>query len=249
MNVSAAEVPASTRPGAPGDEIRAGLRESLPVLLGIIPFGLTCGVMGITVGLTPLETILMSMLVFAGAAQFVSMTMLGAGVTGWGILVLTTLLINLRHLLMGASLAPYMSRLPGPLQALLAFGIVDETYALTISRISRCGYSHHYQLTANGAFYTTWVISTAAGTYLGGYIPDPLAWGLDFAMPAMFLALLAPRLTDRAGLASCAVAALAAVLGAMYLPGKWYIIVACVLASMAGGIMEGNTGQKGESKK
>jgi 4-azaleucine resistance transporter AzlC len=220
-------------------EFRAGVRDSLPVIVGIVPFGLACGIMGVTVGLTPLETVLMSALVFAGAAQFAAITMLGVGPVGWGMIVLTTLLINLRHLLMGASLAPYMSRLPLSVKALLAFGMVDETYALTMDRVRQKGYDAGYQLGSNLSFYVVWVTSTAAGAHLGERIANPLAWGLDFAMPAMFLALLVPRLTDRTGVTVCAIAAVVAVLGALYLPGKWYIIIACLAASVAGGLLEG----------
>lgn len=126
-------------------EFGTGVRDSLPVIVGIVPFGLACGIMGVTVGLTPLETVLMSALVFAGAAQFVAITMLGIGPAGWGMIVLTTLLINLRHLLMG----------------------------------------------------------------FASPVHDP------------------------------PVHALVAVLGALYLPGKWYIIIACLAASVAGGLLEG----------
>lgn len=219
-------------------EFWVGVLDSLPVIVGIVPFGLACGIMGITVGLTPLETVLMSALVFAGAAQFVALTMLGAGPAGWGLIVLTTLLINLRHLLMGASLVPYMNRLSVRRKALLAFGLVDETYALTMDRIRKQGYDPGYQLGSNTSFFIAWVTSTSAGAFLGERIPDPLAWGLDFAMPAMFLALLVPRLEGRTAMVVCATAATVAVLAALYLPGKWYIIIACLAASMAGGLME-----------
>lgn len=220
-------------------EFGLAVRDSLPILLGIIPFGITCGVMGLTAGLTPLEIILMSVIVFAGASQFISITMLGAGITGCGIIVLTTLLVNLRHLLMGASLAPYMARLPIRLQAILAFGITDESYILTSNRIDKAGYNMHYQLGSNMAIYTIWILSTAIGVFLGSYIPDPLAWGLDFAMPATFLVMLIPRLTDRINLYVCLASGIVAVLGALYLPGKWYIILACLVASVLGGILEG----------
>ena len=223
------------------DEFWPGVRDSLPVLLGVIPFGLTCGVMGVTVGLTSLENISMSMLVFAGASQFVSMTMLGAGITGLSLIVLTTLLVNLRYLLMGASLAPYMTRLPLPWQALLAFSVVDESYVLTMDRIRQKKYSPSYHLGCNLPFYFIWNTSNAAGMFLGGYIPDPLVWGLDFALPAMFLALLIPRLIDRVSFCVFSVAALVAVWGALYLPGKWYIILACLAASVVGGIMGGES--------
>jgi 4-azaleucine resistance transporter AzlC len=230
---------ASSPVGAAAPEYRAGVRDSLPVIVGVVPFGLACGIMGVTVGLTPLETVLMSALVFAGAAQFVALTMLGAGPAGWGMIVLATLLINLRHLLMGASLAAFVHRLPVRVKALLAFGMVDEVYALTMDRVRQKGYDAGYQLGSSLSFFFAWVTSTAAGAFAGGRIADPLAWGLDFAMPAMFLALLIPRLTDKIGAAVCAMAAVVAVLGALYLPGKWYIIVACLAASVAGGLLEG----------
>lgn len=219
-------------------EFWIGVRDSIPLVVGVIPFGITCGIMALTAGLTGGEAIAMSMFVFAGAAQFIAITMLGSGITGWGIIVFTTLLINLRHLLMGASLAPYMIRLPISLQALLSFGMVDETYAITIDRAQKKGYKASYQLGVNLFFYSAWILSTAVGVLLSGYISDPLAWGLDFAMPAIFLAMLIPRLVNLTAVAVCGAAAAAAILGVLYLPGKWYIIAACLAATAVGGLME-----------
>ncbi|MTV48400.1 branched-chain amino acid ABC transporter permease [Heliobacillus mobilis] len=225
------------------EDFRIALRDTSPILLGIVPFGITCGVMGLTAGLTPLETIMMSIMVFAGASQFVAISMLGAGITSWSVIVFTTLLVNLRHLLMGASLAPYMSQLPKPLQALLAFVLTDESYAITISRTHNGHYSGAYQLGTSVLLYTTWAVSTAVGAYLGSYFPDPLAWGLDFAMPATFMVLLIPRLMeDRIQQIVCAIAAVLAVAGALLLPGKWYIIIACLAASAVGAYLEGGKG-------
>lgn len=216
-----------------------GVRDSGPILLGVVPFGLTCGIMGLTAGLTGWETVLMSLLVFAGSAQFVSITMLGAGMTGWGLIVVTTAMINLRHLLMGASLAPYILKQTVSQQALLSFLLTDEAYAITISRVYKMGYSVLHQLGASLMLYTTWVASTAAGVLVGGYIPDPLAWGLDFTMPATFLVLLLPRLVDRTSLIVCITAGIMAVVGAQFLPGKWYMIAACLTAMTVGGCLEG----------
>ncbi|MBP2637610.1 MAG: ygaZ [Firmicutes bacterium] len=220
-------------------EFWQGVVSSGPILLGVIPFGITCGVLGLTAGLTSLETIMMSLLVFAGASQFIAITMLGAGITGWGLLVFTTLLVNLRHLLMGASLAEYMVKQSIFRQALLSFLLTDEAYAVTISRIYQNGYSAAFHWGTSISLYITWGLSTIAGVLVGNYIPDPLAWGLDFAMPATFLVLLLPRLTDRISVVVCAVAGLIAVAGAVYLPGKWYMIVACLGAVLVGGMMEG----------
>lgn len=215
-----------------------GARDSLPVMLGVVPFGITCGVMGLTAGLTPVETVLMSLFVFAGAAQFIGITMLGAGITGWGLIVFTTMLINLRHLLMGASLAPHLLKLPLARQLLLSFTLTDEAYAVTTNRTAKEGYSADYQMGSSWAFYCIWAMSTIVGVLIGSYIPDPLAWGLDFAMPATFLAMLMPRLTNHVSIAVFLVAAVTAVVGAAYLPGKWYIIAACIAASITGGLLE-----------
>jgi len=142
---------------------------------------------------------------------------------------------------MGSSLAPYMIKLPFPLQALLAFFLTDEAYALTISQIHKTRYSVLYQLTVGTVLYVFWVMATAAGVFLGSYISDPLTWGLDFAMPATFLILLIPLLADRINLIVCGIAAIVSVVGALYLPGKWYIIIACLAASIIGGLLEGDS--------
>jgi len=214
-------------------------RDGLPIVIGVIPFGITYGIVGLAVGLTPAETLLMSLVVFAGAAQFVCITMIGLGIVDFTVIVFTTLLINLRHLLMGASISPYVTRLPLSRQAILAFGMADESYAISMDRVQKHGYNESYHFGANTLMYVTWSLSTLIGIVVGKYIPDPLAWGFDFAMPATFLALLIPRLKTRINVIVCLVAAVMAVLCALYLPGKWYIIIACLAASVVGGLLEG----------
>jgi 4-azaleucine resistance transporter AzlC len=216
-----------------------GIKDIAPLMVGVVPFGITCGIMAVAVGLTPLEAVLMSLIVFAGAAQFVSIMMLGDGSVGLGLIGVTTLLINLRHLLMGASLAPYMLKLPLRLQAFLAFGMADETYAVTINKTQRDGYNANYQFGTNSAGYVTWAVSTIVGAVLGRYIDNPLSWGLDFAMPATFLALLIPRIAERTGFIVFLSSAIVSVLACLYLPGKWYIIAACIVGTITGGLLEG----------
>lgn len=218
-------------------EFREGVYATLPLMCGVFPFGLAYGIVGQSVGLTPGEILLMSLLVFAGAAQFVSLSMFAEG-AGLVMISLTTLLINLRHLLMGASLSAYLKDRPLWLKGLLCFGMADETYAVTISRAQLAGYSASYQMGSNLTGYVTWAVSTIGGIYLGGSIQDPLSWGLDFAMPATFLALLVPRLTNAVSITVCVIAAVVSVAGAVGLDGKWYIILACVAASTAGGLLD-----------
>jgi 4-azaleucine resistance transporter AzlC len=218
-------------------EFFAGAKDMLPLLLGAAPFGLAYGIVGVTVGLTPGETVLMSLLVFAGAAQFISLAMF-ADAAGLFAISFTTLLINLRHLLMGASLAPHMAPLSLPFKALLTFGLTDESYAVTIARIRARNYCPDYQLGANMSMYLVWNLSTLVGVALGNSIPDPLSWGVDFAMPVTFLALLLPRLKDRTSVTVCVVAALISVSSMLLIPGKWYIIIATIAAIGVGSLME-----------
>jgi len=215
-----------------------GVRDSIPLMLGVSSFGLTCGVMAVASGLSPYEAVLMSLLVFAGAAQFVSISMLGAGIMGWAVISFTTLLVNLRHLLMSVSLAPYLLKLPLSQQLLLAFGMVDESYAMTIKQIEKKGYSADHQLGVSGALYLIWALSTLIGAVLGGYISDPLKLGIDFALPATFLILLIPQIKNRVSLLVFLVAAVLVIPSALYIPGKWYIIIAAIGASLMGGFLE-----------
>lgn len=220
-------------------EFKAGVKDTLPLMMGVFPFGVTFSILALATGLTRWETIGMSMLVFAGAAQFFAVLLLGQGIASWSVLGMTTLLVNLRHLLMGASLAPHVLRQPFWQQALLAFGMADETYAVTSSRIANSGYHPGYQWGSNAAGYVTWSGSTIIGALIGGRLGDPLAWGLDIVMPATFLAMLMPRLRHRAGLAAAITGAAVSVLGALYLPGKWYLLLAAVAAALVGGCLEG----------
>ena len=219
--------------------MRVGILGAIPVAVGIVPFGITCGVIGLVSKLTAVETVAMSFIVFAGASQFVCMTMIGAGVTGLGIIVFTTLLLNLRHLLMGASLGPYMLRQPPWLQRMLSFTLTDEAYALMTDRIAKTGYSPGYHLGVSLTIYFGWGFATLTGVLIGSFIPDPLSWGIDFAMPAIFMALLLPRLKDWTTAIVALTAAAAALAGTLLLPGKWYMIIACALASGVGGVLEG----------
>jgi 4-azaleucine resistance transporter AzlC len=218
-------------------EFREGVRDTLPLVFGMIPFGLAYGILGKSIGLSSGETTLMSLLVFAGAAQFICLPMFVEGASLF-MIGFTTLLINLRHLLMGASLAPYMSELSMPIKAVLSFGMTDETYAVTINQAQAGGYSSAYQLGSNSTCYIVWLVSTVGGVILGSRISDPLSWGLDFAMPATFLALLIPRLRDKVSLIVCLVAVAVSIGAVIFIPGKWYIIIACLAGVIAGAFME-----------
>ncbi|MBS3949791.1 MAG: AzlC family ABC transporter permease [Peptococcaceae bacterium] len=150
------------------------------MIISIFTYGLVFGVLARQAGMTSAETLLMSSVVFAGSAQFAAVAMLSAG-TGSLQIIVAVLLLNLRHLLMGASLAPYLKDV-GPWRlAVLAHGLNDESYAVTISRFQEQGGSVLYFLAVGLATFIGWIASTAVSVVAGSAIGDPRKYGLDFA--------------------------------------------------------------------
>lgn len=207
----------------------SGLRDGLPLAISIFAYGLVFGVLARQAGMTTAETLFMSAIVFAGSAQFAAVAMLNTG-AGTLQIILAVLLLNLRHLLMGASLAPYLKNVRPWKLAVLAHGLNDESYALTISRFQRQGGSAAYFLSVGLATFIGWMASTAVASLFGNIIGDPRRYGLDFAFLGVFIGLLVPQLTDHASRVSAVAATITALLAARYLPGNWYIILAAIAA-------------------
>lgn len=223
-----------TRPaGGRWGEFRAGFVATMPLWLGAAPFGMVYAVSALAAGLSPAQTLAMSLLVFAGASQFSAAGMFASGAAAPAI-VLATLIINLRHALLSASLTPFVRRAPAGLKALLAFQLTDESYAIGMRRFLEGRGSAAYLLGANVSMYAIWQASTAAGLLLGQLIPDPAAYGLDLVFPLTFIGLLAPLLRERASVVVAAVAGALAIGGAILLPGSWYILIAGVVAGGLG---------------
>ena len=217
-----------------------GLRKTFPFMVGLIPFGLAYGIMGAQAGLNLAEIMFMSVVVFAGSAQFMAVEMISQNI-GIVFIAFSTLLINLRHILMGLSLSPYLSRLRARWLYILAFGMVDETYAVTIDYYQKgAGDSGnpYFMLGSSAAIYFSWLLTSFIGAILGSSIQDPLAWGLDFAMPATFLSILIPQIKSMRMLLVMLISGVSAVAFLLLIPGKWYIIMATLLAVAAGTTME-----------
>ena len=217
-------------------DFRRGFVATLPLAPGIVAFGLLYGVMARQVGLSPWEAGAMSLIVHAGSAQF---TALGMWQTAGAVpIILTTLVINLRHMLMGASVAPYLRGLPPGWKALLALWMSDESYALAIAEYEQGRDSYLYFLGANVGVYIAWPTSGLLGALLGASIPEPSQYGLDLVFPLGFLGLLTAFLKDRIGVAVALTAGGLALLGTFLLPGKWVILVAGILGSGLGLLLE-----------
>ncbi|MDW7683707.1 MAG: AzlC family ABC transporter permease [Bacillota bacterium] len=226
-----------THPNSAKGDFLSGLREGFPLTVSIFAYGLVFGVLARQAGLTYMEALLMSAVVFAGSSQFAAVAMISTGM-GATQIITATLLLNLRHLLMGASLAPYLRDTKPWKLALLAHGLNDESYALTISRFQRYGGSASYFLAAGIATFTGWFGSTVVAASAGNFLGDPKRLGLDFAFYGVFIGLLVPQLKDRPTVAAAVASALTAVLTAKFLPGNWYIILAALTAVAAGVVIE-----------
>jgi len=216
----------------------AGVRAELPLLIGVAPFGMIYGVLAINAGLAPVPAQMMSSIVFAGSAQFITAQLIGEAVPGL-VIVLTIAVVNLRHVLYSASVAPYVRALPMRWKVLLSYLLTDEAYAVTILNYERDDSNpsgHWFFLGAGLTLWTSWQISTAIGILLGATMPE--SWPLDFALPITFIAIIIPALKDRPAIAASLTAGVVALL-AYDLPYKLGLIVAGLLGIAVGTFLEG----------
>lgn len=218
-------------------EFRRGFVDTMPLWLGVAPFGVAYALAARAGGLDVAQTMAMSLLVFAGASQFTAAGLFKAGVDGLTI-VITTLIVNLRHILMTTSLAPGLRHLSWWQRAGLAFQVTDETYAVTVRRISQRESGPALLFGSNISLYSIWQASTVVGLLLGGAIPDPAALGLNLVFPLSFTVLLLPYLKSRPAVAAAAVSGIVALAGHILLEGRWYILIGAAAGCMVGAYME-----------
>ncbi len=231
------EEAAVTRPGSPPKgEFSAAMAAIFPLLVALVPFGLLFGTLAAQKGLSPLEVFLMSASVFAGAAQFVAVEIWSAPVAV-ATLTTTALMVNLRHILMGAALAPGMAAWPRGWSYGGLFFLADEIWAFALRRHAQRPLTPAYYGGLVAPLYLGWVSTTTLGTIFGGVLQDPARYGLDFAFTAVFLTLLAGLWQGRRSFAPWAVAALAAVAGHLLLPGVWYIALGALAGTLAGALL------------
>ncbi len=224
----------------------AGARAEIPLLIGVIPFGLIYGALALNAGLSPAAAQMMSAIVFAGSAQFITAQLMHEATPGL-VIVLTIAVVNLRHMLYSASMAPYIAALPIRWKALLSYLLTDEAYAPTILHYEKKGITPHVHWFWLGAGCTLWVfwqISTALGIFLGAAIPD--SWSLDFALPLTFIAMLVPVLRDRPGIAAALSAGVVALV-AFSLPYKLGLILAALVGILVGTVLEARRSSRGVS--
>ena len=198
-------------PTRPKAEFLAGVRDQLPILLGVVPFGLIFGALAISVGVPPLAAQGFSLLVFAGSSQFIAVGLIGEMAPAI-VIIVTIFVVNLRHALYSASMSPNFARLRLRWKLSLSWLLTDEAFATASARYRRSNTAsaHWYTLGTGLTLWTTWQLSTALGIFLGGGIPA--SFPLAFALPLTFIALLVPTLVDRPTVIAAASAGIVALI-------------------------------------
>jgi 4-azaleucine resistance transporter AzlC len=222
---------------SPTAEFISGARDTFPLIVGAVPFGIIFGTLATASGLSEAGTLAMSAFVFAGSAQFIAAGLLATG-TGWPFIVLTTFVVNLRHMLYSAALAPHVSKLPQRWQIPIAFWLTDETFAVVANRFTvgpPSAGARWYYLGSALFMYTNWQLCTGLGVAVGQILPDAGAWGLEFAMPVTFIGMTIPYLKSRSMIITTLVAG-AVSLAAYHMPNKLGLMVAA-LAGIGAGIL------------
>ena len=217
----------------------AGVRAEFPLLIGVFPFGLIYGTLALKSGLSPITSQMMSSIVFAGSSQFITAQLVHESAPGI-VIVLTIAVVNLRHMLYSASVAPYLKDLSNRWKGLLAYLLTDEAYAATVINYEKEGLTptgHFFFLGAGFSLWFTWQTSSALGILLGTAIP--VNWPLDFALPLTFIAMVIPVLLDKPLIAAAVSAGLVALL-ANSLPFKLGLILAAFVGILVGLLLEGH---------
>ena len=215
------------------NELWQGIKAELPILVGVVPFGMIYGISALSAAIAPMDAQAMSSVVFGGASQFVLVQLVQANAP-LAVMIATGFVVNLRHALYSASLAPHTRHLNMGWKVLLSYLLTDEAYAVTITHYNQPDqnpHKHWYFLGAGLTLWGGWQISTAVGIFLGAQIPA--AWGLDFTLPLTFIAIVVPSLKDRASVLAALTAGAVALL-AKDMPFKLGILTAALAGIIIG---------------
>jgi 4-azaleucine resistance transporter AzlC len=222
-------------------DVRRGYVAMMPLWPGAVPFGLAFAILARTAGFSALATQALSLFIFAGAAQVATVT-LYAGGAGAVAIVLTVLLLNLRHVLYGLSLRQWVGARTRPPWPVLAYLLTDEAYGIAVRAFLDGRGSVAYFLGCGLSIFSIWQTATAAGVLLGTLLPNPKGIGLDFIFALTFLALVLPLIRSWRHVAVVAVAAVAALVLSHYFAGGVTVLLTVLLtvliAATLGAVLE-----------
>lgn len=232
-----------------GVEFKRGFQAGTSIGIGYLPVALTFGLLAKTTGLSIGETLLMSLVVYAGAAQYMSLSLLTLG-TGTFEIVLTTFIVNIRHFLMSAALNEKSEKDHPLTKAAYSFGITDETFS--VAAVKEGTVSSGYMFGLNFIAYLSWVVFTGIGHAVGASLPQTLQESMSVALYAMFVGLLVPSM--KKGTKVVFLAVLAAIFNTIFtlsnvLSTGWSIVVATLLSSIIVEIIVSLKGREEEHEK
>jgi 4-azaleucine resistance transporter AzlC len=220
-------------------EFIAGIRDTFPMVVGATPFGIIFGAVAVNSGLSPLAAMGFSLFVFAGSSEFIGANLVKQAVS-IPLIVFTTLIVNIRHALYSATLAPHMKHLPQRWLLPLGFWLTDETFAVVVTRYNQpdtSPFKHWYHLGSSVIMYLNWNFWTFIGIVAGQSIPDLSRYGLAFAIDVTFIGMVIPQLKNRPMILAALVAGVSA-LTFNNLPNKLGLIVAVFIGIAVGIITE-----------
>jgi 4-azaleucine resistance transporter AzlC len=212
--------------------LRQGASAAWPICLGYFPIGLALGVLAQKAGLPWWGVAMMSVLVFAGSAQFICIAMLTAGASAPAI-ILTTFVVNLRHVLMSSALAVYLQGVSRRFLSVYAYGVTDESFAVNLTRFRGENWDRWRALVVNHLANFVWISATICGALVGQFVPEG-ALGIDYALTGMFICLLVFQLQARIHVITGVLAAVLSVAWYLLIPGDSYIVGASVGAATIG---------------
>jgi 4-azaleucine resistance transporter AzlC len=216
--------------------LRQGAAAAGPICLGYFPIGLALGVLAQKAGLPWWAVAMMSVMVFAGSAQFICVAMIAAGATTQAI-IMTTFVINLRHVLMSSALAVYLKGVNRKFLALYAYGVTDESFAVNLTRFREGQWDRWRALIVNQFANSVWILATVFGALAGQFVPRG-ALGIDYALTGMFICLLVFQLQGRIYIITGLLAAAFSILWYLLIPGDSYIVGASMSAATIGYLLK-----------
>ncbi len=219
-------------------EFWLGFRSVLPIVIGVVPFGLVTGVSAINAGMSTGEALNMSWIVFAGASQIAANALWAQGAPAF-LVVITAVVINARFMMYSTAISPYLKNVSWLRKMLLAYVLTDQAFAIAIAHFNRHQERQHkpwYYFGAALPFWIVWQISGIVGIFLGQTLPPE--WQLDFAVPLSFIAILIPTLTSRPAVAAALVGGLTATVLA---PTRISVLVGASFGIAAGYLVESKT--------
>ena len=221
-------------------DFKAGVAANLPLAASVAAYGGVLGVLASQKGLSVIQLMLMNLFVFAGSAQFVLVDMWQPPLPVFE-MVLAAAVINLRYLLIGASLHPVFEGAGLAERAGLVHLAADENWAMTMAARRKSPVGPYHLFGGGLLLFTAWSLASLAGLLFGAAIPNPETYALDFAFTAVFTALAAGLWRGRRDLLPWLAAAALALAAEAYVPGKWYIVIGGLGGALTAMILPGKT--------